>query len=82
MTQQHPIIPPLELLKHWENQHFDEGENYDVMLIEAYQAGAEQELEACCKWLKRYGYSFIVESLKKGVTGQVGSDPELKRSPL
>jgi hypothetical protein len=47
----HPITPPLELLKYWEDQHFDEGENYDVMLIQAYQAGADQELEACCEWL-------------------------------
>jgi hypothetical protein len=47
----HPITPPLELLKYWEEQHFDEGENYDVMLIQAYQAGADLELEACCEWL-------------------------------
>jgi hypothetical protein len=45
----HPITPSLELLKHWEEQHFDEGENYDVMLIQAYQAGADAELEACCE---------------------------------
>ena len=51
MTQEHPITPPLELLKYWEEQHFDEGENYDVMLIKAYQAGADQELEACCEWI-------------------------------
>ena len=49
----HPITPSLELLKHWEDQHFDEGENYDVMLIQAYQAGADQELEACCEWFVR-----------------------------
>ena len=48
----HPVTPPLELLKYWEDQHFEEGENYDVMLIQAYQAGADQELEACCEWLK------------------------------
>ncbi len=48
----HPMTPPLELLKYWEDQHFEEGENYDVMLIQAYQAGADQELEACCEWLK------------------------------
>ncbi len=48
----HPRTPPLELLKYWEDQHFEEGENYDVMLIQAYQAGADQELEACCEWLK------------------------------
>ena len=51
MIEQHPITPPLELIKHWEEQHFDEGENYDVMLIQAYQAGADRELEACCKWV-------------------------------
>ena len=45
----HPITPPIELLKYWENQHFDYGQNVDVLLIHAYQAGADQELEACCK---------------------------------
>ena len=53
MTEQHPMIPPLELLKRWEDLHFDEGENYDVMLIQAYQAGADAELEACCEWIYR-----------------------------
>ncbi len=52
MLVQHPITPPPELLEHWENQHYEEGENYDVMLIQAYQAGADQELEACCEWLE------------------------------
>jgi hypothetical protein len=51
MTNTSPITPPPELLEHWEDLHFDEGENYDVMLIQAYQAGADQELEACCDWL-------------------------------
>jgi hypothetical protein len=58
MTQKHLITPPLELLKHWEEQHFDEGENYDVMLIQAYQAGADRELEACCEWLVREGHEY------------------------
>ena len=48
------ITPPPELLKRWEDQHFDEGENYDVMLTQAYQAGADRELEACCAWLKEW----------------------------
>jgi hypothetical protein len=46
--QQHPITPPLELLKKWEDQWFDEEEHPDVLLIQAFQAGADQELEACC----------------------------------
>jgi len=52
MSNEHPITPPPELLKHWEDQHFDEGENYDVMLTQAYQTGADQELESCCEWLE------------------------------
>ena len=51
MTQEHPVIPSLELLKYWEEQHFDEGENYDFMLIQAYQNGADRELEECRKWI-------------------------------
>ena len=47
--QQHPIIPPGQLLESWWCRHIDEEESFDVLLIEAYQAGADQELEACCK---------------------------------
>ena len=50
----HPMIPPLELLKLWEGLHFDEGEIYVVMLIQAYQAGADAELEACCEWVSQW----------------------------
>lgn len=49
----HPITPPPELLKSWEDRHFDEEENVDLLLIEAYQAGADQELDACCEYLRR-----------------------------
>jgi hypothetical protein len=55
MTNQHPITPPDELLRSWENRHFDEEENLDLLLIEAYQAGADQELEEFCAeviWLE------------------------------
>lgn len=64
MNQEHPAIPPLELLKYWEEQHFDEGENYDVMLIKAYQAGADQELEACCKWLVKNDWKAVHQHLR------------------
>ena len=52
MTQQHSVTPPPELLKQWEDDWFDERENVDVLLTQAFQAGADQELEACCEWLK------------------------------
>jgi ADP-heptose:LPS heptosyltransferase len=44
-----PITPPTELVQQWENRIFDEQENVDVLLIEAYKAGADQELEATLK---------------------------------
>ena len=42
MTERLPITPPQELLKSWKDRHFDEGENVDFLLVEAYQAGAAQ----------------------------------------
>lgn len=48
----HPAIPPSDLLKKWEDKWFDEEEHPDVLLIQAFQAGADEELEACCNWLK------------------------------
>jgi len=51
------ITPPPELLEHWEDQYHEEGENYDVMLIQAYQAGADQELKACLRYAGDNGLS-------------------------
>jgi hypothetical protein len=45
----HPAIPPSDQLKKWEDKWFDEEEHPDVLLIQAFQAGADQELEACAK---------------------------------
>jgi hypothetical protein len=56
MMMTNPITPPTELVQQWENRIFDEQENVDVLLIEAYKAGADQELEACCEWLFMNGY--------------------------
>jgi hypothetical protein len=48
----HPAIPPADQLKKWEDKWFDEEEHADVLLIQAFQAGADQELEACCAELE------------------------------
>ncbi len=45
------IYPPDHLLRKWEELIIDEEQNVDVVLHEAFQAGADQELEACCEWL-------------------------------
>jgi hypothetical protein len=58
MTEQlHPMVPPNILLNNWESDWFNERENVDVLLTQAYQAGADAELEACCEWLDREGWS-------------------------
>jgi len=57
--QQHPITPPADLLKRWEDTWFDEEEHPDVLLIQAFQAGADQELEACCGLLVQQGFDLV-----------------------
>ena len=56
MTQEHPITPPPELFKQWEDDILNERDNIDHVLDCAwrngFQVGADQELEACCVWLR------------------------------
>jgi hypothetical protein len=55
MTQEHTITPPPELFKQWEDDILNKRDNVDHVLDCAwrngFQAGADQELEACCEWL-------------------------------
>jgi hypothetical protein len=48
----HPMVPPNILLKKWESDWFAERESIGALLTQAYQAGADAELEACCEWLQ------------------------------
>ena len=59
MTTEHPITPPPELVKQLCDKailHAVDGAKrgeVDVWLIqEAFRAGADQELDACCEWGK------------------------------
>jgi hypothetical protein len=49
MTDQHPITPPTELVHQWADM-LSSHSDYAVFSLAA-QWGADQELEACCKWL-------------------------------
>jgi hypothetical protein len=56
--QQHPITPPLELVKQWcrtapHSSH--EREHYHYITLRAAQWGADQELEACCALMDDWG---------------------------
>ena len=51
----HPITPPPELFKQWEDDILNERDNVDHVLDCAwrngFQAGADQELEACVSYV-------------------------------
>jgi len=51
MTNSPSIVPSETELRQWESLILDEEENVDVVLMQAFQAGADQELEACCELL-------------------------------
>lgn len=59
MTKEHPITPPPELFKRWEDDILNERDNVDHVLDCAwrngFQAGADQELEACCSLMDDWG---------------------------
>ena len=61
MINQHPITPPTELVSMWRDLLASRSE--EDVLIFATQWGADQELEACCKWLDRrlFGRDEIAE---------------------
>ena len=57
----HPITPPPGLVEQWVAEAcpecrltYDEftGESVEILAARAAQWGADQELEACCEWLK------------------------------
>jgi DNA replication protein DnaC len=69
MTNQHPITPPPELVQQWRKSG-----PADVAVNNAYEChiaslaaqwGADQELEACCEWLKKNtDYHMTIEFLR------------------
>jgi len=58
-NQQHPITPPPDLVQSW----YDDKTDYFMDMIRAAQWGADQELEACCEWLKAYDYDEVGRQL-------------------
>ena len=50
----HPITPPQELVREWTSlANEEEGhEVWSSIATQAAQWGADQELEACCEWLR------------------------------
>jgi len=59
VTNQHPITPPPGLVDQWIEQ--SGGYHPIPVAINAAQWGADQELEACCKWLKDFPHFIGIE---------------------
>jgi len=62
MINPHPITPPPELVQQWLREwktlgvrHADPVKSTSYVATEAAQWGADQELDACCKWLGPLG---------------------------
>ena len=49
----HPITPPLELVQQWYDNMGPDPGPFESFAIAAARWGADQELEACCKWLPK-----------------------------
>jgi hypothetical protein len=48
----YPITPPQWQMDAWQARIETMGADVPAILLEAAQWGADQELEACCEWLK------------------------------
>lgn len=62
-NQQHPITPPPELAEKWlESTRSNDcigayPQDYEQQIaIQAARWGADQELDACCKWASQFNY--------------------------
>ncbi len=59
MTQQHPITPPPELVEQWVDTYFGGRVSHVDLAAQVAQWGADQELEACCKWINSFQNKFV-----------------------
>ena len=66
MTNQHPITPPQERVRHWSRFQGDTDSEALWFRIanEAAQWGADQELEACCEWADETGWQGAGDGLR------------------
>jgi hypothetical protein len=78
----HPITPPPELVQQWLSEFLYEvptGQSTAYIAARAAQWGADQELEACCEWLKSEGHEYEHEAL---FAARRPKPPSLKKQAL
>ncbi len=73
-----PITPPPELVQQWQKR-FEQGADIFQLFTNIFQAGADQELEACCEWLDKEGWSGESRQLR---AARRPKPPSLKQQAL
>ncbi len=84
MATDHPITPTLKLFRKWTEYRGTDTEDQFWWRIatQAAQWGADQELEACCKWLDQQtlcGHQDLIPSLR---AARRPNPPSLKEQAL
>jgi hypothetical protein len=83
MTDQHPVTPPPELATHWlelwNNMPVPRPVTIQWIATQAAQWGADQELEACCKWTDVNGWDDACDELR---AARRSKPPTLKEQAL
>jgi len=56
MTQEHPVIPPPELVSKWqlEIEYCSRRADREAFVAKVFQLGSDYELEACCEWISMH----------------------------
>ncbi len=74
----HPITPPPELVQQWQKR-FEQGADIFQLFTNIFQAGADQELEACCALLDKFNDGFWCKELR---AARRPKPPSLKEQAL
>jgi len=81
MTNEHPITPSRALVNNWAAILVSRSD-YDVF-IEAAQWGANQELEACCEWMRNAPFGLALNtSVNQLRAARRPKPPSLKEQAL
>ena len=68
MTDQHPIVPSPELVKQWRDEWFEgdrvETSAYTYIANQSAFWSADQELEACCKYMQHEDFHGFAKELR------------------
>jgi len=84
--QQHPIIPPPELVREWRNSSRTSDMHFclEHIATQAARWGADQELEACCEWFQEFykTESWVDLDLRTFRAARRPKPPSLKKQAL